>query len=119
MPMIVKGYTWCVVPIGGSAQPTYLSGQENVRFQLANLTPRTWSLRVLAGLYLTAGSAFFSDALFRAMEFGVRASVTTAGVSLTTYQTQWTTILVSSLVCSILVFVDFNTWFYGRGQRRF
>jgi len=68
--------------------------------------------------FATAGSAFFSDALFKLMEFGVRASVTTAGVSLTPYQAESTTILVSSLVCSILVFVDFNTRFYGRGQRQ-
>jgi len=58
MPMTVKGYTWCVLAIGGSAQPIYLSGQENVRFQLSDLTPGTWRLRVLAGLYLTRGAGF-------------------------------------------------------------
>ena len=58
MPMTVKGYTWCVLAIGGSAQPIYLSGQENVRFELADLTPGTWRLRVLAGLYLTRGGGF-------------------------------------------------------------
>jgi hypothetical protein len=68
--------------------------------------------------FATAGSAFFSDALFKVMEFGVRTSVTAAGVTLTPYQTEWTTILVSSFLCSILVFVDFNTRFYGRGERK-
>jgi hypothetical protein len=65
----------------------------------------------------TAISAFFSETLFKVMEFGVAVSVTAAGVSLSPYQTEWTTIFVSSLVCSILVFGDFNTRFYGRGNR--
>lgn len=64
--------------------------------------------------FATAISAFFSDALFKMMEFGVRVTVTATGISLTTYQTDWTTIIVSSLVCSILIFVDFNVRFYDR-----
>ncbi len=67
--------------------------------------------------FATAISALFSEALFKAMEFGVVVSVTAAGVSLTPYQTEWTTILVSSLICSALVFGDFSTRFYGRDQR--
>jgi len=66
--------------------------------------------------FATVGSAFFSDALFSLLEFGVKTSVTAAGVTLTPFQTEWTTIFVSSLVCSLLVFVDFNTRFYGRGR---
>jgi hypothetical protein len=68
--------------------------------------------------FATAGSAFFSDALFKMMEFGVKTSVTAAGVTLTPYQTEWTTIIISSFLCSILVFVDFNTRFYGREERK-
>jgi hypothetical protein len=68
--------------------------------------------------FATAGSAFFSDALFKMMEFGVKTSVTAAGVTLAPYQTEWTTILVSSFVCSVLVFVDFNSRFYGREERK-
>jgi hypothetical protein len=58
MLTVIPGYAWCAIPIGGTAQPTYLSGSENIRFQLENLAPRTWRMRILSTLYLIRGAGF-------------------------------------------------------------
>jgi hypothetical protein len=58
MLTVIPGYAWCAIPIGGTAQPTYLSGSENIRFQLENLAPRIWRMRILSTLYLIRGAGF-------------------------------------------------------------
>jgi hypothetical protein len=90
MPMIVKGYTWCVVPIGGSARPVYLSGQENVRFQLSDLGLGFWHIRILSALCMTRGAGFglsLRTVSFRDFFLEVVTSRTTTTTSRTTVTT--------------------------------
>jgi hypothetical protein len=48
----------------------------------------------------------------------VASSAAAAGVTLSASQAEWTGIVISTFMVAVLVFVDFNTRFYGRGQRQ-
>jgi hypothetical protein len=98
MVTAIPGYAWCTVPIGGPAQPAYLSGSENVRFQLENLSPRVWRMRILSGLYLIRGAGFGparEAASFRDFSIAVVTEASTTS-SLSTVTSPITTTTVSS-----------------------
>jgi hypothetical protein len=79
---------------------------------------RSYLAFVLGIFIATYASSFFSDALFKGMGFGVASSAAAAGVTLSASQAEWTGIVISTFMVAVLVFVDFNTRFYGREQRR-
>jgi cytochrome c oxidase assembly protein Cox11 len=73
---------------------------------------RSYLAFVLGIFVATYASSFFSDVFFKAIGFGV---ATAAEVTLSASQAEWTGIVVSSFMMAVLMLVDFNARFYGRG----